>query len=425
MIGNSPASDIRPAREVGHGRGVHPERLHLVAGARRDRPGTTAGSCTCSGFARAAGALLTPASIGQTDPMAAAEIDWAERAGIAEQAVLRRHLRRLGGVLPGTRIGRIRWPRRFPVGPYPWHYWWQAHLLDCLVDAQLRAPDPRRARHHRDAHPRHPAAQRRVLGEPLLRRHRLARARRAAGRPADPTVRAVGAGRDHDPAGRGLDRGRRRRHLVAAQRRLQERPGERPGGDPAGPRRSARVRRRPSRTGWPRRCSTRTPAWSATACGWPRTAPCARWWRLIYTYCQGVHLGTCVELAERDGHQRWIDRAVAIVDAITHRLARPGRRAPRQRWRRRRPVRRDHRPLPGRRRGAPPGARPRPRPGWCWPTRPPPGPGGPRSAAARCSPRTGPSRPPNRPRGVPEADLSVQLGAWMLLEAAARVQRSA
>jgi len=27
--------------------------------------------------------------------------------------------------------------------------------------------------------------------------------------------------------------------------------------------------------------------------------------------------------------------------------------------------------------------------------------------------------------GTPEADLSVQLGAWMLLEAAARVQRSA
>jgi predicted alpha-1,6-mannanase (GH76 family) len=36
------------------------------------------------------------------------------------------------------------------------------------------------------------------------------------------------------------------------------------------------------------------------------------------------------------------------------------------------------------------------------------------------------TRPATAPGpGVPEADLSVQLGAWMLLEAAARVQRSA
>ncbi len=25
-----------------------------------------------------------------------------------------------------------------------WHYWWQAHLLDCLIDAQLRDPKPER-----------------------------------------------------------------------------------------------------------------------------------------------------------------------------------------------------------------------------------------------------------------------------------------
>ncbi|HTM85151.1 MAG TPA: glycoside hydrolase family 76 protein, partial [Mycobacterium sp.] len=30
--------------------------------------------------------------------------------------------------------------RRF----HTWHYWWQAHLLDCLVDAQLRDPQPER-----------------------------------------------------------------------------------------------------------------------------------------------------------------------------------------------------------------------------------------------------------------------------------------
>jgi hypothetical protein len=74
-----------------------------------------------------------------------ADVDWAARAGTAERAIVRRHLRRLGGVIPGTRIGRIRWPRLPPVKPWPWHYWWQAHLLDCLVDAQLRAPRPGRA----------------------------------------------------------------------------------------------------------------------------------------------------------------------------------------------------------------------------------------------------------------------------------------
>ena len=204
--------------------------------------------------------------------MAAAEVDWSERAGIAEQTILRRHLRRLGGVLPGTRIGRIRWPRRYPGGARArgttggrrtcWTAW---------STPSCRAPTPRRARHHRDADPRRPAAQRRVLDQPLLRRHRLARARRAAGRPADPPVRPVRAGRDHGPAARGLDRGRRRRDLVAPRRRLQERPGQRPGGDPAGPPGSSGSPR-PSRTGWPRRCSTRTPAWSATASGWPRTA---------------------------------------------------------------------------------------------------------------------------------------------------------
>ena len=33
-----------------------------------------------------------------------------------------------------------------PAPPWPWHYWWQAHLLDCLIDAQRRAPHPDRAR---------------------------------------------------------------------------------------------------------------------------------------------------------------------------------------------------------------------------------------------------------------------------------------
>jgi predicted alpha-1,6-mannanase (GH76 family) len=71
---------------------------------------------------------------------------WANRAASAEAAITQRHLRRLWG-LPGTQLGVVAWPavrRHRWFGT--WHYWWQAHLLDCLVDAQVRAPDPERAR---------------------------------------------------------------------------------------------------------------------------------------------------------------------------------------------------------------------------------------------------------------------------------------
>ena len=71
---------------------------------------------------------------------------WANRAASAEAAVATRHLKKLWG-LPGTQLGVVAWPptekdRRFGT----WHYWWQAHLLDCLVDAQVRDPQPERRR---------------------------------------------------------------------------------------------------------------------------------------------------------------------------------------------------------------------------------------------------------------------------------------
>jgi predicted alpha-1,6-mannanase (GH76 family) len=69
---------------------------------------------------------------------------WANRAATAETAVAKRHLKRLWA-LPGTQLGVVAWPsdrrdRLFVT----WHYWWQAHLLDCLVDAQVRDPQPAR-----------------------------------------------------------------------------------------------------------------------------------------------------------------------------------------------------------------------------------------------------------------------------------------
>ncbi|WAC91098.1 glycoside hydrolase family 76 protein [Mycobacterium sp. Aquia_213] len=69
---------------------------------------------------------------------------WANRAASSEAAVAQRHLKRLWA-LPGTQLGVVAWPatrrdRLFGT----WHYWWQAHLLDCLVDAHQRDPQPHR-----------------------------------------------------------------------------------------------------------------------------------------------------------------------------------------------------------------------------------------------------------------------------------------
>ncbi|MGH3720319.1 MAG: glycoside hydrolase family 76 protein [Pseudonocardiaceae bacterium] len=65
---------------------------------------------------------------------------WAGRAAAAERAVHTRHLRWLWG-LPSTRLGGIDWPGARPGGHSAhWHYWWQAHLLDCTLDAYHRAP---------------------------------------------------------------------------------------------------------------------------------------------------------------------------------------------------------------------------------------------------------------------------------------------
>lgn len=65
---------------------------------------------------------------------------WSERADMAESAIVSRHLRALWA-LPGTELGVVGWPatkrERF-FGS--WHYWWQAHLIDCVTDAANRVP---------------------------------------------------------------------------------------------------------------------------------------------------------------------------------------------------------------------------------------------------------------------------------------------
>ncbi|PMC66665.1 glycoside hydrolase family 76 [Corynebacterium parakroppenstedtii] len=71
---------------------------------------------------------------------------WDHRADLAEDAIHERHARRVWG-LPGTNLAVVSWPAltrdKFFLC---WHYWWQAHYLDCLVDAASRRPLKSRSR---------------------------------------------------------------------------------------------------------------------------------------------------------------------------------------------------------------------------------------------------------------------------------------
>jgi predicted alpha-1,6-mannanase (GH76 family) len=143
-----------------------------------------------------------------------------------------------------------------------------------------------------------------------------------------------------------------------------------------------------------------------------------------YTYCQGVHLGACVALAEVDGSSRWADRAAALLDAVATHVVEPDGVVPGYddggdgglfngilaRYLADAALRRPELAPAARRIVL-------------------------ASAAAVWEGRReitgGPvfaqdwRRPARVPRpGRAEADLSVQLSAWMLLEAAAAVQRA-
>src|SRR6478752_2015106 len=64
--------------------------------------------------------------------------DWPARANEAARSVTSHFGQRLL-FLPGTHLGAVRWPsNRLQNLFHPWHYWWQAHYVDCLVDAGRR-----------------------------------------------------------------------------------------------------------------------------------------------------------------------------------------------------------------------------------------------------------------------------------------------
>ncbi|MEV0296342.1 glycoside hydrolase family 76 protein [Nocardia sp. NPDC050710] len=83
-----------------------------------------------------AGTITRKVSVGAEEP--------GKRADLAEQAIVQRHVRTLWGQ-PGMRLGTLVWPGSLLDQSFVrWCYWWQAHLLDCAVDAAYRARTPER-----------------------------------------------------------------------------------------------------------------------------------------------------------------------------------------------------------------------------------------------------------------------------------------
>jgi predicted alpha-1,6-mannanase (GH76 family) len=244
---------------------------------------------------------------------------WAERADAAERAVTTRHLRSPFGT-PGTALGVVGWPPSRPDRSLRrWHYWWQAHLLDCLVDAELRDP--------------HPVRRRRVAA--LVRGIRLRNGGRWTNNYYD----------DMAWLGIALERARTSR-IVDASGAITRLSGEllsswsdSEGGIPW--RRGDDFRNAPAngpaaillaRLGHVRRAGD-TVDWLVDRLLDPATGlildgvrPGGKLQRDVYSYCQGVVLGACVELAVRDDvHDatRYVALVHPLVAAVDRELA-PG-----------------------------------------------------------------------------------------------------
>ncbi|WP_426005941.1 glycoside hydrolase family 76 protein [Paenarthrobacter sp. NyZ202] len=88
-----------------------------------------------------------PADQNPADQLAASNLpasnlpapDAADRANQAARSVTRAFGRRLL-FIPGTHLGTVTLPSAGSLRSLaaPWHYWWQAHYVDCLVDAGRR-----------------------------------------------------------------------------------------------------------------------------------------------------------------------------------------------------------------------------------------------------------------------------------------------
>ncbi|HWM05415.1 MAG TPA: glycoside hydrolase family 76 protein [Actinophytocola sp.] len=250
---------------------------------------------------------------------------WAARAAITERAVLARHLRRVWA-LPGTRLGLIGWPPTLRQRVHwNWNYWWQAHLLDCLVDAQQRQPHAGRAstikRVVRGIRLRNFGAWTNELnddiswlGLALLRAHECEGV--AIQKPLTRITDQLRAEwTDHAGGGIWWRRGDDFKNVPAngpAAILFARWAG-------AGGERADRQRAR-SMTEWMEQVLVDPKTgllWDGLYVepdGSVRDIV-----KIVYTYCQGVFLGVCVELAEGDTSGVWVARAERTINAVaTH-----------------------------------------------------------------------------------------------------------
>ncbi len=222
----------------------------------------------------------------------------------AERAVTARHLRRVWG-LPGTALGRSRWPASLDQRVHwHWNYWWQAHLLDTLVDAQLRSP----------------AASRLALIRSFVRSVRLRNFGRWTNDYYDDIAwlglalqRVSSLGIDVGPALAAIDTQLLSGWTPAAGGGIWWRRGDDFKNAPAnGPAaifhaRSGNLTRARSMTDW----MTSTLVDPESGLVWDGIrADTGELVKHIFTYCQGVYLGACLELSLMDDAARTV-RAVA------------------------------------------------------------------------------------------------------------------
>lgn len=241
---------------------------------------------------------------------------WSERADRAEAAILSRHLRPVW-LLPGTALGVVGWPsircERFLL---TWHYWWQAHLIDCAVDAANRAP----------------TIERRKRVATLVRSHRLRNISGWTNRYYDDmawlAIALERAARIHDNAEAVGALGPLEQKLYTAWNPavgggIPWRVGadfyNAPANGPAGIAlaRLGRYERAAEIAGWID-ATLRDPETGLIFDG--IHLPARELERPVYTYCQGVVLGLETELAVHTGDPAHLDRVHRLLDAVEEHL---------------------------------------------------------------------------------------------------------
>lgn len=256
---------------------------------------------------------------------------------MAERAIHARHLRRLWG-LPDTQLGVVIWPptleRRLFVH---WDYWWQAQVLDCLVDAHQRAPSAARRsavdRLARGIHWRNSRWTNNYFDDMAWLGLALLRAQREAGVARPHAMRALAgelrnAWTDHGGGGIWWRRRDDFKNVPAngPAAILLARLSDQDVGD------RADLQRARSTVEWIEEQLVDPETglvWDGlhvAADGSIRQVD-----KTAYSYCQGVFLGACVELARRDRPTEtevWAWRAARTIDAVVEHLTVPNEDGP-------------------------------------------------------------------------------------------------